>query len=81
MQCCQYRLSAECKALTVKPASLAILGGKGFIYQQEGIQLFYNAAASLPLMALPTSYPRCLQKGQEECEIMRRGLTAWNPLV
>lgn len=41
---------------------LGCLGKKGFIYQQKGIQPLYNAATSLPLMELPTSNPRCLQK-------------------
>lgn len=60
---------------------LGYLEEKGFIYQQEGIQPFYNAATSPSLMALPASNPRCLQRGQEESGFMLQRLTAWNRLV
>lgn len=60
---------------------LGYLEEKGFIYQQEGIQPFYNAAPGLPLMVLPASNLRCLQKGQEENRLMPRRWTVWNPLV
>lgn len=60
---------------------LGYLEEKGFIYQQEGIQPFYNAATSPSLMALPASNPRCLQRGQEESGFMQQRLIAWNPLV
>lgn len=60
---------------------LGYLEEKGFIFQQEGIQPFFNAATSQSLMTLPASNPRCLQKGQEESGFMLKRLTAWNPLV
>ena len=60
---------------------LGYLEEKGFIYQQEGIQPFYNAATSPSLMALPASNPRCLQRGQEESGFTLQRLAAWNPLV
>lgn len=60
---------------------LGYLEEKGFIFQQEGIQPFFNAATSQSLMMLPASNPRCLQKGQEESGFMLKRLTAWNPLV